>query len=348
MFIAYTKEELYEFLSTGIEASADSPVLVDSFLEDAFEYDLDAIADGKSVYIAGIMQHIEAAGIHSGDSACVFPPYKSKPEIVSGMEDVVRKIALDIGVKGFINIQFAVKDDLLYILEVNPRASRTIPFLSKASGVDLVDAAVRVWMGESLASQGLVEKGKCLTGWAMKEAVFSFSRIGDVDPILGPEMKSTGEVIGPGETFGEAFAKAQASSGTTLPTEGKVFISVNENDRETILPIASALAELGFSIAATKGTAGFLFEHGLFPEVILKIHEGRPNVVDHLRSGRVNLLINTPLGRYSQKGDEAIRIEAIKWKIPYTTTTSAAWAAVEGIRYLKKKEVIVRAMPGSV
>ncbi|MBN2738693.1 MAG: carbamoyl-phosphate synthase large subunit [Spirochaetales bacterium] len=345
MFVAYEKEELYEFLSMGVAIDNENPVLVDRFLEDAFEYDLDAISDGENVYIAGIMQHIEAAGVHSGDSACVFPPFKSSDNIIKEMEEAVVKIAREIGIKGFLNIQFAAKDEVLYILEVNPRASRTIPFLSKASGVDLVRAAVRIWKGISLKEQGLLGTGKCITNWAVKEAVFSFERLGNTDPLLGPEMKSTGEVIGTGDSFGEAFAKAQAACGTVLPTSGKAFISVNENDRETILPIAKALDEMGFQLAATRGTASFLFENGLFPEVVLKIADGHPNIIDQMRSGKIALLINTPLGRFSQKGDEALRIEAVRRKIPYTTTTSAAWAAVEGIKYLKKGEVIVRPIP---
>jgi carbamoyl-phosphate synthase large subunit len=291
------------------------------------------------------MQHIEAAGIHSGDSACVFPPFKSEPAVLTEMEGATRKIALDIGIRGFINIQFAVKDGTLYVLEVNPRASRTIPYLSKASGVDLVEAAVRIWQGESLVSQGLEGTGTCKTRWAVKEAVFSFGRLVGQDPLLGPEMKSTGEVIGIGDSFGEAFAKAQASAGSPLPREGRVFVSVNDNDKDTILPIARDLDELGFQLAATRGTAQFLFDHGLFPEVILKIHEGGPNVLDHMRSGRISLLINTPLGRYAQYGDEEIRITAVQRKIPYTTTTSAARAAVEGIRYLKQGETEVRSLP---
>jgi carbamoyl-phosphate synthase large subunit len=345
MHIAYDTEDLKDFLLRGIRINKNDPVLVDRFLEDAFEYDVDALCDGKTVYIAGIMQHIEAAGIHSGDSACVFPPFKSSPHIIKEMEEATQRIALDIGTRGFINIQYAVKDDILYVLEVNPRASRTIPFLSKASGIDLVQAAVNIWTGKDLASQGLSGTGKCRTTWAVKEAVFSFQRLGQMDPKLGPEMKSTGEVIGTGEDFGEAFAKAQAASGSPLPTSGRVFISVNENDRETILPIAKKLNMLGFAIAATRGTAQFLFQHGLFPEVILKIHEGRPNVIDHMRSGRISLLINTPLGRNAQYSDEALRIAAVQWKIPYTTTTSAAQAAAEGIEYLEKGKIKVRPLP---
>ncbi|MFW6213074.1 MAG: carbamoyl phosphate synthase large subunit, partial [Spirochaetota bacterium] len=248
-----------------------------------------------------------------------------------------------------------VKDGELYVLEVNPRASRTVPFLSKASGVDLVDAAVQVWRGTSLARQGLINdsetgikgvgQGTCITGWAVKEAMFSFDRFRDTDPLLGPEMRSTGEAIGIGETFGEAFAKAQSAVGAPLPTSGKAFISVNEYDKETILPIARELESLGFQIVATRGTADFLFRHGLFPEVILKIHEGHPNIVDHMHAGRIQLVINTPKGRYTQRDDDYIRIETVRRKIAYTTTTSAALAAVEGIRYLLRREVRSRKLP---
>jgi carbamoyl-phosphate synthase large subunit len=262
------------------------------------------------------------------------------------MIEATARIAREAGIRGFVNIQFAVKDGALYVLEVNPRASRTIPYLSKASGVDLVESAVGAWLGTDLESQGLTEggigTGECRVGWAVKEAVFSFERFHTIDPLLGPEMKSTGEVIGTGESFGEAYAKAQAAAGTNLPTAGRVFVSVHDQDKPTIMPIVRDLVDLGFDICATRGTADYLFQHGIFSEVVLKIREGRPNLIDHMRSGRICLLINTPLGRFSQKGDETIRIEAVRRRIPYTTTTSAARAATQGIRYLKKQETIVR------
>jgi carbamoyl-phosphate synthase large subunit len=355
MSVAFNEEELEGFLQKGIVISEEKPVLVDQFLEDAFEYDLDALCDGENVYVAGIMQHIEAAGVHSGDSACVFPPYKSDPRLLDEMIEATAQIARDIGVRGFLNIQFAVQDGRLYVLEVNPRASRTVPYLSKASGVDLVDAAVKIWRGSSLADQGLtkvgetglpgVGKGSCITGWAVKEAMFSFDRFRNVDPMLGPEMRSTGEAIGIGEGFGEAFAKAQAAVGTHLPTSGRVFVSVNDYDKETILPIVRDLEGLGFHIVATRGTADFLFRNGVFAEVVLKIHEGHPNIVDHMDAGRIQLVINTPKGRYTQRDDDYLRIETVRRKIPYTTTTSAASAAVEGIRYRMKREVTARRLP---
>lgn len=348
MFIAYSPEQLAEFLGRGIPLSPSQPVLVDKFLEDAFEYDLDALCDGSNVYVAGVLEHIEAAGIHSGDSAGVFPVYKCPPGMHREMTDAAVKIAREMNVNGFLNIQFAVKDGLLYLLEVNPRASRTIPFFSKATGVDLVEAAVRLWEGQTLEAQGLVRNGYgegCRSGgWAVKEAVFSFDRFSFTDPVLGPEMRSTGEVMGTGDTVGEAFAKAQAACGTMLPLKGIVFISVNDSDKPTIFPVAKKLQELGFRIAATRGTAQYLFDKGLFSEVVLKVHEGRPNVADHMRAGKIQLLINTPMGRHGIHSDPEMRIEAVRRKIPYTTTTSAAEAAVDAIEALQKGGFSVRAL----
>jgi carbamoyl-phosphate synthase large subunit len=347
MVIAYTEEELVGFLATGITVSPESPLLVDHFLEDAFEYDLDAVSDGKSLYIGGILQHIEAAGIHSGDSAAVFPPYKSSPEILDQMRAGALALARSLQVKGFMNIQFAVQDGRLYIIEVNPRASRTVPFISKTSGVDLVEVAVRIWQGEDLVSQGLVQQeggigeGRCITGWAIKEAVFSFDRFANVDPQLGPEMRSTGEVVGLGATFGEAFAKSQIGAGNHLPVRGRVCISVNKRDRNTIVPIARDLQELGFALAATRGTARDLFDAGILCETVLKVHEGHPNLVDHIRHQRIALVINTPMGVKARQSDDDLRTEAMRMNIPYTTTTSAAAAAVQAIRYLKSQQFSV-------
>jgi len=348
MYIVYDEEALQKL--THLEASEEAPVLVDQFLEDAFEYDLDAVCDGKSLYIGGILQHIEAAGIHSGDSAAVFPPYKSSPQILKQMQQWAHKLALALDTRGLMNIQFAAKDGLLYLIEVNPRASRTIPFIAKTSGVNLIEAAVRIWEGEDLVAQGLVKQqglvamGTCKTGWAVKEAVFSFDRFSNVDPALGPEMRSTGESIGLGKTFGEAFAKSQISAGNRLPVAGKVFVSVNKKDRTTILPVVQKLVALGFGIAATKGTATFLFEQGILCEVMQKVHEGRPNVTDYLKSRQIALVINTPMGYQAHASDDEIRSIAMRLKIPYTTTTSAATAAVQAIEYLQKKQVVVRSL----
>ena len=350
MFIAFNDDELNSYLNITVRVSEQSPLLVDQFLEDAFEYDLDAVSDGNSIYIGGILQHIEAAGIHSGDSACVIPPYKSTDTVLREMEQAAWNISRELNVRGFLNIQFAVKNEKLYIIEVNPRASRTVPFLSKVTGVDLIDAAVQVWDGVDLKKQSLcnskgIGRGKCITGWAVKEAVFSFDRFQGQDPILGPEMKSTGEAAGTGETFGEAFAKAQIAVNSNLPSNGRVYVSVNKRDRETILPVVQEFVTMGFEIAATRGTADFLFKNDIFAEVILKLHEGHPNVVDHMAAGRIDLLINTPMGQNSQHEDTYIRSEAVRRKIPYTTTTSAAQAAVKGIEWIKKGKITVRVLP---
>jgi carbamoyl-phosphate synthase large subunit len=352
MTVAYNREDLDAFLSAAPVLSPERPILVDQFLEDAFEYDVDAVADGENVYVGGIMQHIEAAGVHSGDSACVFPPYKSDRAVETEMISATAAIAREIGVRGFLNIQFALRAGDLYVLEVNPRASRTVPFLSKASGVDLVSAAVDVWSGRSLREQGLVAPdgdgigvGSCITGWAVKEAMFSFDRFFGHDPLLGPEMRSTGEAIGIGNDFGEAFAKATIATSTQLPRQGRVFVAVHDYDKRTVLPIVRDLMAMGFTVAATRGTAAFLFEHGIMAEVILKVHEGHPNVVDHIKSGRIDMMINTPMGRFTHSDDGYLRVEALRHRIPYTTTTSAARAAVEAIRHLRRNEVVARPLP---
>lgn len=351
MMIAFNKAELENFLQGDVDISPKKPVLVDQFLDNAIEYDVDALCDGKHVYIAGIMQHIEAAGVHSGDSSCVFPAYETSTEIEEQIIDATTDIALAMGVKGFLNIQLASRDNKLFVLEVNPRASRTIPFISKASAVNLVDAVVRVWEGQGLKEQGLIPDGSrygigtCRTGWAVKEAMFSFDRFRDVDPLLGPEMKSTGESIGLGSTFGAAFAKASAAVGTNLPDNGCAFVSVNDFDKEAVVPVVQDLIDMGFHITATRGTAEYLFKEGILAEVLLKHHEGHPNIIDHLDAGKINLVINTPLGRYSQAKDAILRIHTLKQKVAYTTTISGARAAVEGIRYLRGGGVHVQALP---
>ena len=353
MFIVYDDDGLEDFLerNQNLLISKEAPVLVDQFLEDAFEYDLDGVSDGENLYIGGIVQHIEAAGIHSGDSAAVFPPYKSKPEIIAEMREWTLKIARRLNIKGLMNMQFAEKDGKLYIIEVNPRGSRTVPFISKSSGVDLVEAAVKVWSGINLKAQGLVRKdesigeGHPMSGWAIKEAVFSFDRFLNVDPQLGPEMRSTGESVGYGETFGEAYAKSQASAGNRLPRKGRVIISVNNKDRKTIAPIAKGLRELGFEILATRGTARDLYYEGILTGIVNKVHEGHPNIVDFISERKADLIINTPMGFHSRQSDDDIRSAAMRFHIPYTTTTSAASAALEAIRYIEANSPKSRELP---
>lgn len=347
MHIIYNEREMNDYLQNNILISEDSPLLLDYFLEDAFEYDVDAISDGQNLYICGILQHIEAAGIHSGDSAAVFPPYKLTKELEEKIKETVHSIAKALNIQGFMNVQLASIDNELYVIEVNPRASRTIPFLSKMSDTDIMDIAVGVWEGTNLLEQRVVNEehgiavGNCAYGWAIKEAVFSFTRFSHIDPILGPQMRSTGEVVGIGSTFGEAYYKSQIASKNRLPTSGKVCVSVNKKDREKVLPIVKEFIELGFAIAATRGTASFLFENGILCEVLLKEGDGRPNIIDHMTSGSIDLLINTPMGQRSLKSSLSLRQIALSYSIPYTTTLSAAKAALEGIKYGKKNIVEV-------
>ncbi|MFW6138067.1 MAG: carbamoyl-phosphate synthase large subunit [Spirochaetota bacterium] len=341
MAILYDTQGLETYLTSRVKVSQQVPVLVDRFLEDAFEYDIDAVSDGSKVVIGGVMEHIEGAGIHSGDSACSIPPVKSRPEWIDEMKSQTRRIAVALGVVGLINIQYAVKDDQVYILEVNPRASRTVPFVSKAAGYPLARIATRVMMGKTLDELGIYDDFD-FRYVSVKESVLPFNRFPGIDPLLGPEMRSTGEVMGTGASFGEAFYKAQMASGTPLPTKGMVFISVNDNDKPTILPVAKKLQQLGFKITATRGTSSYLWEHGVWADVIQKIHEGHPNVLDYIENEKVDLFINTPLGKESQMDDYRIRIAAITHGIPYTTTTSAVLSALHGIEARLNGHIFVR------
>jgi len=341
MAIFYDDHKLTDYLTKSIGVSSRNPILIDEFLEDAFEYDIDAVADSQTVIIAGVMQHIEEAGIHSGDSACAIPPVKSKPEWIDEMKRQTRLIAKALEVVGLINIQFAVKNDIIYVLEVNPRASRTVPFVSKATGVHLARIATAVIMGKSLKELG-IERDFRADYISVKESVLPFNRFPGVDPLLGPEMRSTGEVMGTGASFGEAFYKAELGADTPLPKEGTVFISVNDFDKPTILPVAKKLTELGLKITATRGTAAYLWENGIWADVIQKVHEGHPNVLDYMEHAKIKLFINTPLGRESQVDDYRMRQAAITHGIPYTTTTSAALSAVEGIEAKLRGHIFVR------
>ncbi len=351
MFIAYNSKALIDFLEKEeVIINKEKPIIIDEFLEDAFEYDLDGVFDGNKLYIGGILQHIEAAGIHSGDSAAVFPPYKISEEHLLQMKEATYKLCKYFKIIGLVNLQFAIKNDKLYIIELNPRASRTIPFISKYSQVNLIEVATKVFSNIDLVQQNLVDEksnyscGTCTIGWAIKEAVFSFDRFKNIDPILGPEMRSTGETTGSGYTFGEAYAKSQISAGNKLPTKGKILISVNKKDRKTIIPIAKELQELGFSIAATRGTARDLFDNDILCEVMLKTIDGSPNIVDNIRAKKIDLVINTPMGFHAISSNDDLRSEALMQKIPYTTTTSAAKAALDAIKYMMKKEFKVEAI----
>jgi carbamoyl-phosphate synthase large subunit len=306
-------------------------VLVDRFLEDAVEVDVDALCDGEDVLIAGIMEHIEEAGIHSGDSSCVLPPASIPESEIATIEDYTRKLARALNVIGLMNVQYAIKDGVVYVLEVNPRASRTVPYVSKATGVPLPKLAVQLMLGKKLKDvtqhRGRLPVPLCF----VKSPVFPFNKFPGVDPALGPEMRSTGEVMGVGKNFGEAFAKAQLSAGTPMPEEGTVFVSVNERYKNDVIPIAKRFVELGFKLVGTRGTAALLQGSGLECKVVFKVNEGRPNAVDLLKAGSIQLVIYTTTGALSFEDEKQIRRAAVTYRVPCITTMSGARAAVEAI-----------------
>jgi carbamoyl-phosphate synthase large subunit len=343
MAIVYDEQHLEGYVREAVEASPEHPILVDRFLEDAFEADVDAVADGTHVMIGGIMQHIEEAGVHSGDSAAVLPSYKISEPHLATIRDYTRKMGLALGVKGLMNVQYAIKDDVVYVLEVNPRASRTTPFVSKATGVPLAKLAARVMAGRTLAELGQTED-LTVPRIFIKESVFPFLKFPGQDILLGPEMKSTGEVMGTSDDFGLAFAKAQSAAGFTIPTLGTAFVSVNDNDKPGLLPHARALHELGWKLLASRGTAAFLEENGVPAETVLKVNEGRPNVVDLIKSKRIDLIFNTPLGRESFYDDGAIRKSATQHGLLVVTTLTAAAATVQAIQALRTKTFDVRSL----
>ncbi len=343
MAICYEERMLARYVAEAAAASPAKPILIDRFLEDAFEVDVDAVGDGEDVYIGAIMQHIEEAGIHSGDSAMVLPPYLVKEEHLETMRGHTRRLALALGVRGLINIQFAIKDDVVYVLEVNPRASRTVPFVSKATGVPLAKAAARVAAGRTLAQQDLAGEGVA-PGRFVKACVFPFKRFRGVDTVLGPEMKSTGEVMAGSSSFGLAFAKAQLATGFGVPLRGTAFVSVNDNDKDAVVAIARDLAALGFKLVATRGTAERLRHEGLDVAAVFKVNEGRPNVADLVKNGEVDLIINTPLGRESFYDDVSVRRAASALGILVITTLSAARATVEATQVLRGNVATVQSL----
>ena len=343
MEIVYDEKSLGLYMEKNFTASPEHPILVDKYLEDAIEVDVDAISDGIDVVIGGVMEHIEEAGIHSGDSACSIPPYSLSAEIVEGIKLQAKVLSKELAVKGLMNVQFAVKDNEIYILEVNPRASRTIPYVSKATGVSLARLAAKVMAGKTLKELGLTSE-KSIQHVAVKEAVFPFDRFPGVDTILGPEMKSTGEVMGIDDEFGLAYAKAQAASYNKIPTSGKIFMSVKDKDKSHTVDIARKLRELGFKLVATKGTAGYLHDHGIEVEMINKVMEGRPHVVDLIKNKEINFIINTVTGSQAQKDSFSIRRSALQYRIPYTTTISSAKAVVMAIESLLKRELKIKSI----
>ncbi|MFN8716956.1 MAG: carbamoyl-phosphate synthase large subunit, partial [Gemmatimonadaceae bacterium] len=343
MEIVHDAASLRDYFERAARVSEDRPVLVDRFLEDAFEADVDALSDGTHVVIGAVMEHIESAGIHSGDSACVLPPYLIPPAAVEQMKAHTVAFAKKLGVVGLINVQYAYKDGQVYVIEVNPRASRTAPFVSKAIGVSLPSVAARLMLGETLADVGFTEE--IMPPYiSVKEAVFPFNKFREFDPVLSPEMRSTGEVMGIDDDFGMAFLKSQIAADNALPREGAVFFTVNDADKPAAARLAGRFHELGFTVCATSGTAAFFRAQGIPVTSVLKVHEGRPHGVDMILNGEVQLLVNTPLGKHAQVDDEKLRQAAISNRVPYTTTLTAASAAVEAIAARRTREPGVRSL----
>ncbi len=332
MEIVHNEADLARYITTAVQVSGRNPVLIDGYLQDAIEVDVDAVADGDDVFVAGVMQHIEEAGIHSGDSACSLPPHSLAPEVLQEIEAQTRQLAAALKVVGLMNVQFAVVGRDIYILEVNPRASRTVPFVAKAIGLPIAKIAARVMAGARLAD--FDTRPRPNGHIAIKEAVFPFARFPGVDVILGPEMRSTGEVMGLDRDFGRAFAKAQVGAGLHLPQSGCVFISVKDGDKEAMIPLARDLIGLGFEIVATGGTADYLRNRGLVVTAVNKVREGRPHIVDAMLSGKVQLVFNTTEGAKAMTDSFTLRRTALTNGIPYYTTVAGAMAATEAIRAL--------------
>jgi len=338
MEVVFTEEDLRSYMTTAVQVSNDSPVLLDRFLDLATEVDVDAICDGHDVYIGGIMEHVEQAGVHSGDSGCSLPPYSLSPGLQAQIREQTRRMALALDVVGLMNVQFAIQNGVVYVLEVNPRASRTAPFVSKATGVPLAKAAARVMAGRRLAELGLTSE-RVPPYFSVKEAVFPFPKFPDADPILGPEMKSTGEVMGTGRSFGEAYAKAQAASGEILPTRGVCLISVRDRDKPGAVNLARLLIARGFAIVATHGTADVLEEAGVACRRANKVREGRPHIVDMIKNDEISLIVNTTEGKQAIFESNSIRREAVARRVTYYTTVAAALATCEAIDHLQEVEV---------
>ncbi|MFH1090284.1 MAG: ATP-grasp domain-containing protein, partial [Pseudomonadota bacterium] len=329
MEVVHDENMLRRYLAAAVEVSPARPILIDKFLENAIEAEADAISDGTRALVPAVMEHIELAGIHSGDSACVIPPISIPPKHIETINRYTSRIALELGVIGLMNIQYAIAEDTVYILEANPRASRTVPLVSKVCRIPMARLATQIMLGKKLADLNVAPS--LVPYFGVKEAVFPFNMFPEVDPILGPEMRSTGEVLGLAETFGLSYYKAQEAANQRLPGEGTVLITVNQSDRPAVLEVARQFHNLGFRIKATEGTHRFLAEQGLASEHILKVYEGRPNIVDAIVNKEIQLVINTPSGRMSKHDDSYIRKNAIKYKIPYITTLAGALAAARGI-----------------
>ncbi len=339
MEIVHDEAQLARYIAEAVVVSGKSPVLIDSYLHDAIEVDVDAIADGKDVFICGVMEHIEEAGVHSGDSACSLPPHSLKPNIIAEMEQQTKELARALNVVGLMNVQFAIQNDDVYILEVNPRASRTVPFVAKVIGLPIAGIASEVMAGKPLASFGL--KRPVLDHIAVKEAVFPFARFPGVDPVLGPEMRSTGEVMGIDRDYAIAFAKSQLGGGSKVPLSGTVFVSVKDSDKDKVLAPIRELADMGFRIIATRGTKRHLDAQGIACERVNKVLEGRPHIVDAITNGEVDIVFNTTEGAKALANSFSIRRSALLYHIPYYTTLAGALAVTEAIKALRAGSLTV-------
>jgi len=343
MEIIYDEIMLKKYAIEAIQVSPEHPMLIDRFLEKAIEVEVDALSDGKDTFVAAVMEHIEPAGVHSGDSACAIPTRTINQEHLKTIEEYTKAIAKELKVVGLMNIQYAICDDKVYILEANPRASRTVPLVSKIKDVQLARIATMLMLGKRIKDfPELKEKEIHYVG--VKEAVFPFNMFPEVDPVLGPEMRATGEVMGIADSFGSAFYKAQEAAGAKLPISGNVLLTVADKDKQALLPIAEKLRKLGFNIFATEGTSKFLKEKGIENTIVKKLHEGRPNLADAVKNKDIHLIINTPIGRSSKHDDSYIRMTAIQHKIPYVTSMAAAEASVEGIQAMREKEVLPKSL----
>jgi carbamoyl-phosphate synthase large subunit len=329
-------------VSAAVDISPERPVLIDKFLENAIEAEADAIADGEHAFVPSVMEHIELAGIHSGDSACVIPPPTIPKKHLDTIEEYTRRIAVGLNVVGLMNIQYAIANDIVYVLEANPRASRTVPLVSKVTNVSMARIATQVMLGAKLRDMNL--RPRVYPHYGVKEAVFPFNMFPEVDPLLGPEMRSTGEVLGMADCFGLAFYKAYQAAGLTLPKEGAVLVTVANRDKPAVLPAIRKMAEAGLGIVATENTAAFLASNGIAATPIKKVHEGRPNILDALANREIQLVINTPAGKESVYDDSYIRMAAIKYKVPYITTPAAAVAAAEGIRAAQERATTAKSL----
>jgi carbamoyl-phosphate synthase large subunit len=338
MEIVYSEDDLRQYMNEAVKVSNDSPVLLDRFLDLAIEVDVDAICDGEDVLIGGIMEHVEQAGVHSGDSSCSLPPTSLSAALQDQLREQTRKMALALNVIGLMNVQFAIQNGIVYVLEVNPRASRTVPFVSKATGVPLAKVAARVMTGRKLQELGATQE-RIPRYFSVKEAVFPFNKFQDSDPILGPEMKSTGEVMGTGRTFGEAYAKSQLASGSTLPLRGVVLFSVRDRDKPVAVEVAKRLVSKGFEVVATEGTAREFEAAGIPCRSVYKVREGRPHIVDMIKNDEIDLIINTTEGKQAIRESHSIRREAVMRKVVYYTTVAAGRATCDALEHLNNMDV---------